>query len=496
MTGRSDIGLPMIALTAADLNPLEPADGADAGAGLAEDYAGELPAGLEDEPDPMTSPEDGREPGQSDDDNASDPLVDAKVPAVMEDLPRPARVGRGRPRGKRLVPTGTTPSATPSVPFPAASAMNPQQKLLVLDTWQRSGLPATDFGQMVGIAKQTLNIWKRRFDEFGPEGLMDQPKGGPKGSRMMEITKRTILMIKRANPDYGCERISAMLLRGPALQASASAVATVLKENGYVTEEQATRPHPDKVRHFERARPNQMWQTDLFTFMLKRQNRRVFLIVYLDDHSRFIVGYGLHASASTELAIEVFRSGVASYGAPEEVLTDNGPQFKVWRGKSKFTKTMEQLGVKQIVARPRHPQTLGKTERFWGTLWRELLDRSIFLDLGDAKLRIGHFIDHYNFQRPHQGLDNLVPADRYFEAAPEVLKTLKARVAANALELAQGGVPKPPFYMTGQVGGQGFSLHAEGQRVILTSQEGVRKEVDLRPPTPAAPPVCTGATMS
>ena len=43
------------------------------------------------------------------------------------------------------------------------------------------------------------------------------------------------------------------------------------------------------------CRPNQLWQTDLFTFLLKRQNRRLYLVAFLDDHSRFIVGYGLHA---------------------------------------------------------------------------------------------------------------------------------------------------------------------------------------------------------
>jgi hypothetical protein len=43
-----------------------------------------------------------------------------------------------------------------------------------------------------------------------------------------------------------------------------------------VLQEQSTRPHPDKIRSFERATPNQLWQTDLFTFVLKRQNRRVY----------------------------------------------------------------------------------------------------------------------------------------------------------------------------------------------------------------------------
>jgi transposase InsO family protein len=83
-------------------------------------------------------------------------------------------------------------------------------------------------------------------------------------------------------------------------------------------EEAPTKPHPDRQRHFERARPNQRWQADLVTFVLKRQNRRVLLVAFLDDHSRFLVGYGLRASQSAALVLEVFRAARASYGAPEE----------------------------------------------------------------------------------------------------------------------------------------------------------------------------------
>jgi hypothetical protein len=201
----------------------------------------------------------------------------------------------------------------------------------------------------------------------------------------------------------------------------------------------------------------------------------------MDDHSRFIVGYGLHASQSSALVIEVLRAALTAYGVPEEVLTDNGSQYVTWRGKSAFSRELDKHGVRQVVASPHRPQTLGKIERFWGTLWRECVERALFTDLGDARLRIGHFIDHYNFQRPHQGIDGLVPADRFFGVASEVRQTLAARVAANALELARQGVPKAPFYLTGQAGGQPFSVHAEGERVILTRGDG-RQEIDLVPP--------------
>jgi hypothetical protein len=78
----------------------------------------------------------------------------------------------------------------------------------------------------------------------------------------------------------------------------------------------------------------------------------------------------------------------------------------------------------------------------------------------------------------------LVPADRFFHAAPEVKKTLQTHVAGNALELARNGLPKTPFYLTGQVGGKSFSVHAEGERVIMTQEGQNRREIDLTPPPP------------
>jgi transposase InsO family protein len=350
---------------------------------------------------------------------------------------------------------------------------------LILDTWRRSGLPAGDFAVLVGISKHTLYGWKRRFESRGPAGLVDQPRGGPRGSRLSDLTKRAIVMLKQANPEWGCQRISDMLLRGPALPASPSAVAKVLHEAGYEFEEVSTRAPGQKPKRFERSRPNELWQTDLFTFTLKRQNRRVYLVAFLDDHSRFVVGFGLHATQSSALVLEVLRAAVVNYRPPKEILTDNGSQYVTWRGRSAFSKELSQRGIRHVVASPRRPQTLGKIERFWGSLWRECVERAVFVDLDDARKRIGFYIDYYNFQRVHQGIGGVVPADRFFEAAPEVLRTLKDRVPKGALERARNGEPRTPFYLTGNAGGKPFSVHAEGERVFLTGADGKRKEIEL-----------------
>src|SRR5579864_2587598 len=57
-----------------------------------------------------------------------------------------------------------------------ARARRRGRRLVLLDTWQRSGLPAGDFADLVGISKATLFDWKKKFAESGPAGLMDKPK--------------------------------------------------------------------------------------------------------------------------------------------------------------------------------------------------------------------------------------------------------------------------------------------------------------------------------
>src|SRR5438445_3693992 len=112
------------------------------------------------------------------------------------DCPRPPS---GLRRGRRLV----KPAAKPE-------SLNAEQRLLLLDTWLRSGLPASDFAALVGVSRHTLYSWKKKFAAEGPGGLLDQPRGARTGSRLPDLTPRTILMLKQANPEWGRERTSAL----------------------------------------------------------------------------------------------------------------------------------------------------------------------------------------------------------------------------------------------------------------------------------------------
>ena len=135
------------------------------------------------------------------------------------------------------------------------------------------------------------------------------------------------------------------------------------------------------------------------------------------------------------------------------------------------------------MARAHHPETLGQVRAFLGQTVAGVLQAAVLPQVWTTRGRLGRFVHrHYNFHRPHQGIDGLVPADRYFEAAPEVLATLQARVAPKAGEWARYGEPRKSFYLTGRVGDAGIAMHAEGERIVLTREDGTREEVDLGAP--------------
>ena len=97
------------------------------------------------------------------------------------------------------------------------------------------------------------------------------------------------------------------------------------------------------------------------------------------------------------------------------MLTDNGRQYTSWRGTSRFEAELKKDRVAHFKSRPHHPMTLGKIERFWETIWQEFLSRAQFDSFDSARERIKLWIKYYNHKRPHQGIDGICPADRFFE---------------------------------------------------------------------------------
>lgn len=317
----------------------------------------------------------------------------------------------------------------------------------------------------LGIGKSTLSKWVKDFQNSGDDGL--KPKTRPRSNDAVTMQVKTAAVkIKQAHPDFGQRRIRDLLKRFFFIKTSPKTVGNALSEQGLTTPpKKKPKKNPQKPRFFERATPNQLWQSDIMTFRLAGKN--AYLIGYMDDYSRYITSLQMFRSQTAENVIETLRTGMSEYGVPKEMLTDNGRQYVNWRGTTRFEKELKKDRIKHIRSRPHHPMTLGKIERFWKTIQNEFLQRSQFTSWEEAGQRLAFWVKYYNYKRPHQGIGGLCPADRYFEIQHTLKKTLEQGIEDNTLELALRGKPTDPFYMVGRMGDQSVVIRAEKGKVKM-----------------------------
>jgi transposase InsO family protein/transposase-like protein len=351
-------------------------------------------------------------------------------------------------------------------------------RLEAVKKYVEEGYPASLITDEMAISGETLHTWTKRYRQYGEAGLRDL-RNPPKRSLLSQRVKEKIVELKKSNPGFGSRRISDVLKRFFLMPASSATVHTTLSK-AHLTNPQKKKAkrNPGKPRFFERSTPNQLWQSDICPFRLGGQN--AYLIGFIDDYSRYITGIGLYRSQTAENVLEVYRSAIGEYGVPKEMLTDNGRQYTNWRGTTRFEQELKKERVRHIRSRPHHPMTLGKIERFWKTILDEFLFRAQFSSFEEARERIRLWVTYYNHKRPHQGIKGLCPADRFFEIAHELKKTLEQGMEENVLEMALRGKPRDPFYMVGRMGDQSVVIRAEKGKVkmLLDGEEpGQAKEL-------------------
>jgi len=328
------------------------------------------------------------------------------------------------------------------------------------------GLSARQVAGQLGVPYTTAVEWVKRYRKSGAAALEPAPRTGrPRPSSSGGARKAAILSTKAAQPQAGSRRIRDVMKRFLGIGASATTVRRVLKAEGVSERRPTAKPRAKPApKRFERAEPNQLWQSDLFTFLLRR-HERLYVAAFLDDHSRYLVSLSMAHHQRSTLVLEALAQGIAQYGSPREILTDQGRQYTAWRGSTEFEAELRRHGIEHVKSRPHHPQTCGKIERFWKTLWEELLSRTVFADFEDCQRRVQLFVQHYNFQRPHQALEGLTPADRFFRSATPVREAIEATVADNALRLAREQPPRKPFYLVGRLGDRDLSISTSGNAV-------------------------------
>ena len=340
-------------------------------------------------------------------------------------------------------------------------------RLRVVKLRLEEGLEVEEICRATGVGADSVFKWVSLYRDGGEEALRPKLQGKRGRAQLPPEVKAEMVALKQENPSFGVKRISQFLRRMLHLPGSPETVRRTLHEEGLI---EPVRPKREKSapkpRFFERSTPNQLWQTDIFTFRLAGKN--AYLIGFIDDYSRYIVGLEVYRSQTAENVMEVYRRAVGEYGVPREMLTDNGRQFASWRGTSRFEQELKKDKVHHIRSQPHHPMTLGKIERFWESIWGDFLCRAQFDSFESARERLRFWIQYYNHRRPHQGIGGLCPADRFFEIRNDLRKVIEKGVQENVLELALRGAPQRPFYMVGRLDNQSVVMQAVKGKLVMT----------------------------
>ncbi len=379
------------------------------------------------------------------------------------------------PRESRRNPTGRS-----------GRARSADERRAAVEAFDRAGVSVADFARTFGVSPWTLRVWIARYRAGGPKELEPRRRGRKPGSknaipRLPTVVRDEIVRTKLRFPDFGLKKVRDFLSRFHAVRVSTGTVARTLERAG-VDRAVPPRRRPKKkplVRRFERSRPGELWQSDITSFVLTRHSTRVYLSVFLDDFSRFVVSFSLATHQRQELVTEALMDAISRFGKPKEVLTDQGRQYFAWRGKSDFQKLLVREGIEHVVSRTHHPETLGKCERLWETINREFWDRVRPQDIGDARERLAHWFSHYNYFRPHQGIDGLVPADRFFGAQDALRKAHEGSLSHRELEQALEESPRKGVYLFGQIGDEQVALSGERGELVVQTSSGLRQRIGL-----------------
>ena len=281
--------------------------------------------------------------------------------------------------------------------------MNKKFKVCFIATKLLEGWQDKQIIEAIEVPRRTYFRWKKVILEKGHSALL---KSGHIGRPVKQIpNQQTINKILKLRNKYGWgpAKIEGELRQHPIkgiVPLPHNRIYSILIKHGL------NRPlgYQRKIwgkKRFARSHSMSLLQADF-----KLLDSDLWMLTFLDDHSRYILASRIFADATAANAVAGLRAIGHRFGWPEQILTDRGVQFWNSRGEglTKFGQFCADQGVQHIVCSKRRPTTIGKVENFHGCYdaeaWR----------FGSH----GAYIHHWNWKRPNGAIGYKYPAEVFY----------------------------------------------------------------------------------
>lgn len=275
---------------------------------------------------------------------------------------------------------------------------------------------ASDFFKSRGIKKQNFFKYYHRFIASKEDNSLLASKRGPKHPHKMLPALANKIISLRCQGLSRFEINSALM---PILKhtcPSPSSIYNVLRDNGL----NRLRPKQKRCkRMIIREKAGELGHFDCYHLpkgMIDNAPAKLYLIGAIDDATRLAwveVMPDISALSAMFGSMQIMRLLQDRYDIKfTKVMTDNGSEFKgVNNIKHPFERLLFMMDIKHCYTPPYKPQQNGKIERFWRTLYEDLLEEAEFSSIDELKDELQQYMLYYNELRPHQALDNITPQE-------------------------------------------------------------------------------------
>ena len=365
----------------------------------------------------------------------------------------------------------------------------------IIDKIRELGLSYKDGAKKFGLKPWVLYDYNKKKSrearsaaaalpaKIGPQKDVDTLSSNTTGENPVALpgdVEELIRAYRRDHPAHGFKRIQDILKGKYLVVVSRKQIRKVLKQAGLLETCDSSFDRQDVsakgTRRFEASRPGEIWQMDV-AYVFIHKIPVLYLAVIVDDYSRYCVAAELSRDQRVETLIGVLHNACTVHGAPQKLLTDQGSGFYSWsREQTRFQEYLDDQKIEHIVAEPHNPQSQGKVERLIQTIREELLTKVKFTGFEDAAAQIRSYIDSYNTDRPHQGIQGGRPADRFHGVAGEVQRA-EGQLAGRGLDLTRGYVIyKVQEHRVCVVWGQeGLQVHLDGKLLQEANVDGCER---------------------
>lgn len=282
------------------------------------------------------------------------------------------------------------------------------------------------------IARKTgYQIWQR-YKRFGQEAFVEQKRTPYRYANKLPVQlEMLILDLKKEFPDWGAPKLREKILRRhPEIKAPAiSTIHAVLDRHGLVQSALRRRRYKAEGTALTDVKePNDLWCADYKGEFMLGDKRYCYPLTITDYASRFLLCTEALSSTREDFAFETFTRIFKEFGLPRSIRTDNGIPFASGNslyGLTKLSVWWLRLGINLERIKPGHPEQNGRHERMHLTL-KKSTTRPPGSNLLEQQEKFDFFIDQYNRERPHQGIDMKYPAEIYkpsprpYQGTPEL----------------------------------------------------------------------------